>query len=234
MGRIPTTYNYYTFIVTFVVSGLFLVTPDMLGQSNRNTSIEVGLRTGGSYYMGDLNPSFSPQGIGASSSGIIAVNLNKRITVKGLLGVFSFSGEAQDIPDYSYDTDYSFKQRMATIQARVELNFFSFTLNKSVPGSSRFSPFLFLGVGSVVGLSNYSSSDLIIPLGAGVKYKLSNRITIGAEWEIHQLSTDQIDGIENPYHIESPQLTINDDWLSFFGIFATIDIFTSSKKCYNK
>ena len=56
-------------------------------------------------------------------------------------------------------------------------------------------------------------ASLNIPIGAGVKYKLKNRVNVGMEISVHKLFGDGLDNKElnAPYKIKSSVMK-NQDW----------------------
>jgi hypothetical protein len=78
-----------------------------------------------------------------------------------------------------------------------------------------------------------------ISVGTGVKYKLKNRINIGAEWSIRKLFGDGLDRnggndlLDNPYDIGSSPLK-NKDWYSMLTISVSYDFGLRNCNCNKK
>ena len=69
-----------------------------------------------------------------------------------------------------------------------------------------------------------------IPLGAGLKYKLNERLNIGLEWAIHFSLSDQLDGVKDPYGIESRGAFKNTDGYTTLQLSLT---YSFAPKCAN-
>lgn len=98
---------------------------------------------------------------------------------------------------------------MAEVSARMEFHFIDYMSHKS---TSRFSPFGFFGLGyglffgqgqsyeGDIQPGNYSLGTVILPFGAGIKYKLKDRILLSFEGEQRQpLQTIWIKSEMNPF-----------------------------------
>ena len=59
-----------------------------------------------------------------------------------------------------------------------------------------------------------SHAALTLPLGLGVKYKIGDRVNIGLEWAIDFTTNDWLDGVKDPYQVESSGMFKNTDCFS--------------------
>ena len=71
-----------------------------------------------------------------------------------------------------------------------------------------------------------------IPVGVGVKYKLRERLNVGLDWTMRFSMSDKLDGIADPYNIESGFLK-NKDSYSFTMFYISYDLFPKYRKCNN-
>ena len=72
-----------------------------------------------------------------------------------------------------------------------------------------------------------------MPVGLGIKYKLKDRLNLTAEWTMHFTGTDKLDGISDPYGIQSSGLFKNTDCYSALRLSLTYDLWAKCKNCNN-
>ena len=72
-----------------------------------------------------------------------------------------------------------------------------------------------------------------IPIGAGVKYKIGQRLNLGLEWIMSFSLSDKLDGVEDPYGIKSNGMFKNTDCYSTLRLSVTYDIMAKCKTCNN-
>ena len=68
---------------------------------------------------------------------------------------------------------------------------------------------------------------------SGVKYKLAQRVNASLEWMMHFTFSDRIDGVCDPYGIESKGLFKNTDSFSVLQLTVSYDIWKKCKTCNN-
>lgn len=230
MRRLLKTYKTYNLALWCL---LFPLCTTIDSFSQKTGALDAGLRLGAAYYIGDLNQSILPADIGLAQGLTLAYNFNSRIAIRSNVSKYTITGETDNHPDFSYSHPYSFSNNLLYLNVRGEFSFLPLSLSKSIEDNSCFSPYLFLGIGTLIDQSFENCTNTCIPFGLGIKLLLNERICVGLEWEITQISTDNLDGLANPYRIENLTTTINDDWFSFFGIFVTYNLWNRGNKCHN-
>ena len=67
----------------------------------------------------------------------------------------------------------------------------------------------------------------------GIKYKLRNRVNIGAELTVHKVLGDGLDNaqLDNPYNIIPGSVMKNGDWYTLTTLFLTWDFGPRNRKC---
>ena len=70
-------------------------------------------------------------------------------------------------------------------------------------------------------------------MGAGIKYKMGNRLNLGVEWAMHFSMNDKLDGVADPYGIKSNGMFKNTDCYSVLRLSVTYDIMAKCKTCNN-
>lgn len=153
-------------------------------------------------------------------------------TTKGFLPVDPNSGT----PEGGIATGYSWTRNMVEMCAVGELNFWGYGSGPRYKGNKRITPYILagLGVGVMFGGSS-ATGALLIPLGAGVKYRVAPRLNLGFEWRFTFTTTDRMEGIpqlDDPLGIESSGLK-NKDQYSTMMVTLTYDISPKLRKCNN-
>jgi hypothetical protein len=117
---------------------------------------------------------------------------------------------------------------------RFEYNFWAYGTGREYFGAKPLAPFIAFGLG----ITHVSTSDGGVlagdfPLGAGIKYKVRDRLNLIAEWRVHFTGSDRLDGVTDPYTIKSSGLFKNTDCYSTFQLSLTYDIWAKCKTCNN-
>jgi hypothetical protein len=182
-------------------------------------SDEIGIMLGGSYYIGDLNPTKHFSSLTRPAGGIVyRHNFNMRFAVAGNAYFGSVQGiDARSSSFEQQQRNLSFRSNIYEFAARGEFNFIEYKIGSD---KYQFTPFMFLGVGVFnfnpkasfgnqwVALQPlhtegqakaYSKVQLAIPFGAGVRINLAKRIGLLAEWGMRKTFTDYIDDVSTVY-----------------------------------
>ena len=178
---------------------------------------EVGLTGGGGFVLGDTNDFLfkytQPVG-GAYLKYKINGRWETRLQLDG--GLLGYS-EGQ-------------KTSYVGLQALGEFNFFNYGVKRWEANYSWFTPSLVAGLG----LFSYSLNDepkftATIPLGIGFKFKLSNRINLGAYWMVSKVISDKVDNAANP-NGEYGKWN-NQDWYSTAQIALSVNFYKICAPC---
>jgi hypothetical protein len=184
---------------------------------------EIGINYGGAGYIGDLNP-FNPLKLSGQNFGVFGkMNFNPYWA----LGLHINRGVIEANDALSKNADFvqrnlNFKTTLTEISFIGSLNF----LDMYSPGSEkRVTPYMFLGAGGIIFNSvgtyidplnrafnyplresltegqteRYKNYSIIIPYGAGVKYKKSDNWTIFGEIGYRSTFTDYLDDVKGKY-----------------------------------
>ena len=215
---------------------VFLLLPFIFFSQRQNnlSKSELGIFTGGSYYIGDLNPlqHFKNSHI---DYGIIAkYNINTIFALRGLFMMGNVSAnDAQSPSQYNnvyQNRNLSFNSSITEIGAGIEFNYFPFQLgNKTYRGSG----YLFAEVayfqinptttylGEKVELRTlgtegqgtpmntneyYSKNQLALPFGIGFKYPFGKIFCIGMEYGVRKTFTDYLDDVSSDRFVDKAQL----------------------------
>jgi hypothetical protein len=218
-------------------------------QTNAQYRIELGGFVGTSYYLGDLNPGNQFREPHLAIGGVARYIFNDRFVVKGTAIFAGLSGhypQKDVLLNETYDGTYSFNRRVIDVAAMGEYNFMSYDhqfISKTV-----FTPYITFGLATT--LYNRYSNDLnsndakpvfvlSLPFGAGVKYKLTDWVRVGAEWTFRKTFVDDLDVISNggpvnpsdPFGFNQKSSVHNNDWYSFAGVYVTFNLFRRKNTC---
>lgn len=189
-------------------------------------SYEVGLSFGGSAYQGDISPdavNLSSAKVHPSLGVFFRYNANKYLSVRGSFNYGTVSGDDAEANDESRQRrNLSFQSDIYEFAVTGELNIFGFQAEGL---QKRYSPYLFGGIavfrfnpetnyqGELIELQplgtegqgmegfgeKYKLTQISIPMGAGMKFAISERFIIGAEVGFRKTFTDYLDDVSGTY-----------------------------------
>ena len=193
--------------------------------------MEIGASVGLVNYLGDYNGSLVKD-LQPMGSLLAKYRLNPRMswalnvsygTLKGALGdVETWYPEEQQLPA-------TFSNGLIDACVRFEYNFWAYGTGREYRGARRVAPFVTLGLG----ITHANAFAANLPIGAGVKYKIGERLNLNAEWVMHFTGSDRLDGVADPYGISSSGLFKNTDCYSALQVSLTYDIWAKCKTCNN-
>ncbi|KEO73417.1 type IX secretion system protein PorG [Anditalea andensis] len=167
---------------------------------------EVGLGLGGATYTGDIIRHVDPTQIGIQGTLFGRRNFDNVWSVRGGLAFARLNGadEKRPIDAMAIQRDAYFQGSALEAHILAEYHFLDYLSPQS---AFRFSPFAMFGLGYTFfsGRGNggpepdgrYSVGTPVIPIGAGVKYKLRDRLFMTVEAGIRATFTDYLDKIEH-------------------------------------
>ncbi len=186
---------------------------------------EIGIFGGGSYYLGDLNPSRHFGMMKPAYGLFIRYNYNSRWAFK----IDAYRGEVAGndaLSNANPQRGLSFKSKITDLSAMVEFNFFDYFIGTR---KNTISPYIFGGVGVFFfnptadgvnlrdlgtegqnvgfdGRKKYNLFNYCIPFGLGVKYSLSSRFGLAVEWGLRKTFTDYIDDVSTTYYLDGDNI----------------------------
>lgn len=209
--------------VIFVLIALAVFAPAKMSAQDivESFKYDFGFGVGMSGYLGDANESnlFKHPGVAANLG--VRYLIDSRWAAKAQLGVTTLSGNTADFENVLPDgTQYSFKSTAFDLSIKGEANFFAYGIGETYKRLRRWTPFMSLGLGVTMasGAGNISAA-MSIPMGVGVKYKISRRMNLNAEFTMTKVFGDKVDSKEltDLYGIKSSMLK-NTDWYSTLTI----------------
>lgn len=199
---------------------LALVWGSMLSQAQ----VEVGVKLGGSNYLGDSSPMLPVLTETKLSGGaFLNVHINPKFAIKAQLSQYNLSGNDANLPIPSTSVrGISFNTSL--LDAGLALQYYPHGFQRC---EKRWTPYLSAGLSFIkykTISSNYSSatdnamsgavdeSSFSIPMGVGVKKVLYKGLTLGAEVQAAKTFTDQLDF---PSYLGNG---VYKDWYMFAGL----------------
>lgn len=196
--------------------------------------LELGGGVGAGFGLNDVNSKF--YGSTNLAGGLLArFPLNARMAVKVGLNYAKMSGSTGNVKDF-YPADpglagpdrlqYELGGHLFDLSGLYELHFLPYGWFRGYKGYRRVVPYIEAGFGLT-----YSTPDKAftanIPIGAGVKWKIGERLNLGLDWTFHFTPSDRLDGLEAPHGIKSSMFR-NKDYYSLTMLTLTYDL---SPKC---
>lgn len=203
-------------------------------QDDPEYRMEIGVGAGVANYLGDFNGNLTKDMQPAATLvGRYAFNPFMGLRLAATYG--KLKGNSGDVTTYYPDfqqAPYEFDRTLVDVSLTYEYNFWPYGTGRDYRGAKRLTPFIFGGLGA----TNASGGDknvftMNVPLGLGVKYKLAERLNLGVEWAIHFSLSDELDGVKDPYHVESSGAFKNTDCYSAFLVTLTYSFAPKCQTC---
>lgn len=119
------------------------------------------------------------------------------------------------------------------LQALGEFNFFNYGVKRWEANFSWFSPCLVAGLGFVVfDIVGEPKFTVTLPMGVGLKFKLSNRVNMGAYWTVARAFSDKMDNAPNSNGMYG-KFWNNQDWYSTAQLFLSFNFHKICAPCRN-
>jgi hypothetical protein len=188
--------------------------------------VEVGVFLGGSYYIGDLNPTRHFDQFTHPGGGVVfRYNFNPRLAVRGNFLLGSIEAHDEFSPSsYQQQRNLSFQSKITELSGQLEFNFLNYEIGID---KSRFTPFVFGGIGcfqfdpqgqyqdSWVSLRSLSTEgqglpggygkpyklfQVCLPFGVGIRLNVAKNMSLGIEWGMRKTFTDYLDDVSTNYY----------------------------------
>ena len=195
-------------------------------------ALELGAMGGPSFYMGDANTNGFYKNVTMAGGLMGRYNINPRMALKFDVGYGSVKGDASKgknkFPDKK-GQKWNFNNSLVDVGCQYELNFWGYGTGTGFKGSNRLAPYIQFGLGFTYGNKELTMN---IPVGFGITYKIRPRWNVGIDWSMRFSLSDKLDGIEDPYKIESGFLK-NKDSYSWTMVYISYDLCPKYRKCVN-
>ena len=205
-------------------------------QTDYEYRMEIGGGVGLMAYEGAFNGSIL-HNMQPSASLMLRRVINPYMDLRLAASYGKLKGSSKDVKTYLpqyQDTQYDFSTTLVDLSATYEYNFWPYGTGNDYRGAQRLTPFVFAGIGTTYASTptgNVFTANL--PLGLGVKYKVAPRLNLGIEWAIHFSLNDKLDGIADPYGIQSTGMFKNTDCFSALQLTLTYSFMPKCRTCHN-
>lgn len=200
---------------------------------------EIGGMAGASMYMGDANQLSLLEGWNPAGGLVFRNNLNFRWAIKADLLMGKITGDTKNTENvFPGNAHTSFSRTFYAVGGYIEFNFLPYSDKYPYLNTSKISPYIFTGLGATLAPGNDRTFlGVNLPIGAGVKYKLKNRLNLGVEFAVHKLFRDSFDtpnskgfGLDTPYGVKSG-LFKNKDWYNTLLVSITWEFGLRDGRC---
>lgn len=205
---------------SYILLCLLFFSSSLLSQQKRRNfrQHELGILLGGSYYIGDLNPTkqffLTQPAVGV----FYRFTPNYRYAFRGGVNFGSIMGDdSQSDNADQIQRNLNFKSQIIEFNAIAEFNFLEYRISND---KYKFTSYLFLGLdvftfnpraqmgntwidlqplrteGQTKG---YKLTQIAIPFGVGAKMNVSKQVGIGIEWGPRKTFTDFLDDVSGTY-----------------------------------
>jgi predicted porin len=217
-----------------VIAVLLVFVTSVHAQTDPEYKLELGGGIGMASYQGDFNSSLfkNPQPM---FTVLAKYRFDPRRALALNVSYGQLKGSSKDAKTYyPMTTVYDFKSNVADVGLRLEYNFWPFGTGFEYRGAKRLTPYVAIGLGMTIAKAEgKSATGVNMPIGVGVKYKLADRLNLAAEWAMHITTSDELDGIKDPYGIESSGLFKNTDCYSHLRLSLSYDLWAKCRTCHN-
>ncbi|MBO7115551.1 MAG: porin family protein [Prevotella sp.] len=212
---------------------LTIFTVSLSAQDAPEYRAEVGGGIGLVAYQGDFNgnlfknmqPMFTLLG---------RYKFNPRMALALNVSYGKIKGSSKNVETFYPDLpETDFNHGIVDAGIRYEYNFWPYGTGREYRGAQRITPYIYIGLGATFVKPEKTEIALNLPIGAGVKYKLGERMNLALEWTMHFTTSDMLDGVKDPYGIKSSGLFKNTDCYSHLRLSLTYDIWAKCKTCHN-
>ena len=216
-----------------ILAMLLTVVVNAGAQTAPEYRLEIGGGIGLVSYQGDFNGNIFKE-MQPMGSLLVKYRMNPRMALALNVGYGQLKGSSQNAKTFYPDiTDYSFKTSIVDAGVRYEYNFWPFGTGQEYRGAKRLTPYIYIGVGVTIAKPDQTEAGLNLPLGGGVKYKVADRLNLGVEWTMHFTTNDRLDGVKDPYGIQSSGLFKNTDCYSHLRVSLSYDLWAKCRTCHN-
>lgn len=206
-------------------------------QTDPEYRMEIGAGVGYMAYHGDFNPKLTKD-LQPAWTLVGKYRFNPRMALALTVSSGKMKGSSADVktwyPEIN-DSTVEFDNALVDAGLRFEYNFWPFGTGREYRGAKTFTPYVAIGLGTTFAKAQSGNVfTMNMPVGVGVKYKLATRLNLALEWMMHFSASDNLDGVKDPYGIESSGLFKNTDCYSTMTLSITYDVWAKCRTCHNE
>ena len=217
-----------------ILALLVMACSPLKAQDDPQYRMEIGCGVGLMGYLGDFNGSLTKD-LQPMATVLARYIFNPYMDLKMNVSYGTMKGSSADVstyyPDYA-NTPYTFKNKLIDVGVAYEYNFLPYGTGRDYRGAKRLAPYVWGGIGATYAdTADKGQFTFNIPIGVGIKYKVSERLNVGLEWAVHFTQSDKLDGVKDPYYIESTGLFKNTDCYSTLQLTLTYSFMPKCVTC---
>lgn len=213
------------------LAALALLSGPLSLRAQEDYRFDIGGGLGMTGYLGDANTANLWSNPSWDAELLFRYMLNPRFAFKTNLYVGGLRGDSSKMTNaFPGGETYKFSTTFYELGEMFEFNFFNYGMGESYRKLKRFSPYITAGLGVTAWtVGGKMGAAFTIPLGVGVKYKLSERWNLGFEFIMKKTFSDRLDGdsLKDPLGIKSSFMK-NTDWFSTMSLTISYEF---SKRC---
>lgn len=217
--------------LSFILLTAFCLSVSNSASGQEDYRFDAGGGFGMTGYLGDANTSSLWSHPGVDGMLLLRYMRNPRIAFKTGFYIGTLSGDTSDMTDVLPDAaQFRFSNTFFELSEMFEFNFFNYGIGESYRRLKRWSPYVTVGVGATMWTnSDYSGAAFTLPMGAGVKYKVMERLNLSLEFLMKKTFSDSLDGhlLSDPHAIKS-SFAKNTDWYSTLSVTLSYEF---SRRC---
>lgn len=198
---------------------------------------DIGGGVGMTGYLGDANTANLLAHPGWDVQAFLRYMANPRFAFKTNLYVGSLAGNSADMTNvFPENMTFKFNTTFYEVGELAEFNFFNYGMGERYRKLKRCTPYITAGLSLLVWTTDSKAGfSVAIPMGVGVKYKLSRRVNLGFEFLMKKTLTDKLDGEAgaDPYGIQHAFMK-NTDWLSTMTFTISYEFSERCRACNYK
>lgn len=216
------------------IIGCLAVIGQLKAQDDPQYRMEIGVGLGMVSYEGDFNGNvfgnMQPMG------GVVGkYNFDPYKTLRLSATYGKLKGSSKDVKTYYPDYEsqpYEFNNSLVDVSLVFEYNFWPYGTGRDYRGAKRLTPYIYGGLGATsVSGGSKSVFTANVPIGIGVKYKMTERLNLGVDWGIHFSLNDELDGVKDPYQVKSSGAFKNTDCYSMLQVSLTYSFKAKCRTC---
>ncbi len=202
-------------------------------KENRPCHMELGLRGGAGYYVGDATPHVF-QNIREAYGAEFRYKFDKRwaLSAKGLTQ--RIAGDKKDQrTGLVIEDGGQWKSQVINMDVMAELNFFRFGALGYDRRVRNYTPYIALGIGAAFYGDSYRSVAAYIPVALGFKWKFSEYVGLNLAWQHSIYMADDIEsvkGLDNTYELNGSNI-MNCDLTSQLTVGIVFEFGKEKKIC---
>ena len=196
---------------------------------------DIGAQLGMSGYIGDANRANMYSHPGFTGELSMRWLPDTRWAVRGVLSKLGLSGNTAEMTEVlPGGAQYDFTSQVYSFDVRGEFNFFPYGIGETYKRLRRWSPYLAVGIGVCVSSSGGKTSAApTVPLGIGLKFKVTQRLNLGLEFSMTKAFGDHVDGPElSDLNQIKTAFYKNTDWFSRLTVGISYEFGPRCETCH--